>query len=37
MQMFGFKLNMSNFHPIEFVGRGSLTQLGVGENLGKIT
>ena len=26
--------NMSNFHPLEIVGRGSETQLHVGENLG---
>ena len=25
--------NMSNFHPLEVVGRGSETQLQVGENL----
>ena len=25
-------LNMSNFHPLEVVGRGSETQLQVGEN-----
>ena len=24
---------MSDFHPLEFVGRGSETQLEVGENL----
>ena len=35
--MFGLKLNMSNFHPLEVVGRGSETQLHVGENLNKIT
>ena len=28
--------NMSNFHPLEVVGRGSETQLQVGENLNKI-
>ena len=30
--MFGLKLN-SCFHPLEVVGRGSKTQLQVGENL----
>ena len=25
--------NMSNFHPLEIVGRGSETQLQVGKNL----
>ena len=25
--------NISNFHPLEVVGRGSETQLQVGENL----
>ena len=29
--------NMSNFHPFEVVGRGSETQLQVGENLNRIT
>ena len=29
--------NMSHFHPIEVVGRGSETQLQVGENLNKLT
>ena len=28
---------MSNFLPLEFVGRGSLTQLQVVENLNKLT
>ena len=28
---------MSNFHPLEVVGRGSETQLKVGENLNKLT
>ena len=28
---------MSNFHPLEVVGRGSETQLQVGENLNKLT
>ena len=28
---------MSNFHPLEVVGRGSETQFQVGENLNKIT
>ena len=32
-QMFGLKLNKCNFHPLEVVGRGSETQLQVGENL----
>ena len=27
---------MSNFHPLEIVGRGSETQLQVGENLNKL-
>ena len=33
--MLGLKLktNMSNFHPLEIVGRGSETQLQAGENL----
>ena len=38
--MFGLKLNkinVSNFHPLEVVGRGSETQLQVGENLNKLT
>ena len=36
--MFGHKLNnVSTFHPLEVVGRGSETQLQVGENLNKIT
>ena len=34
--MFGLK-NMSNFHPLEVVGRGSETQLHVGENLNYIS
>ena len=29
--------NMSNFHPLEVVCRGSETQLQVGENLNMIT
>ena len=29
--------NMCNFHPLEVVGRGSDTQLQVGENLNKVT
>ena len=34
--MFAPKLNiMSNFHPLEIVGRGSDPQLQVGENLNK--
>ena len=28
---------MSNFHPLEVVGRGSEPQLQVGENFSKIT
>ena len=28
---------MSNFHPLEVVGRGSETQLQVGENLNRLT
>ena len=33
-QMIDLKLaNTSNFHPLEVVGRGSETQLQVGENL----
>ena len=28
---------MTNFHPLEVVGRGSETQLQVGENLNKLT
>ena len=28
---------VSNFHPLEVVGRGSETQLQVGENLNKLT
>ena len=33
-KMFAFKfINMSNFHPLEIVGRGGETQLPVGENL----
>ena len=39
--MFGLKLNMltnmSNFHPLEVMGRGSETQLQVGENVNEIT
>ena len=31
------KINMSNFHPLEVVGRGSETKLQVGENLNKVT
>ena len=34
LQMFSLKLtNMSNFHPLEVVGRSSETQLQVGQNL----
>ena len=31
------KITMSNFHPLEVVGRGSETQLPVDENLNEIT
>ena len=34
--MFGLKLNMSNFHPLEVVDRGSETQPSVVENLNKL-
>ena len=35
--MFGLKLNIfGNFHQLEVVGRGSETQLQVGENLNTI-
>ena len=37
LQMFGLKLNMRNLHPLEVVGRGSGTQLQVGENANNIT
>ena len=34
LKMFGIKLSkLSNFLPLEFVGRGSETRLRVGENL----
>ena len=34
LQMFYAKVkNISNFHPLEVVGRGSETQLQVGENI----
>ena len=34
-EMFGLKVNKYvYFHPLEVVGRGSETQLQVGENLG---
>ena len=37
LQMFAIKLtNTSNFYPLEVVGRGSETQLQVGENLNDI-
>ena len=38
LQMFFFsnKTNTNNFHRLEVVGRGSETQLQVGENLNKI-
>ena len=32
-----FRLKLSNFHPLEFVGRGRETQFQTGENLNKIT
>ena len=34
LQIFGFQIKhtMSDFHPLEVVGRGSETQLQVGEN-----
>ena len=37
LQIFLLKLNeyMSNFQPLEVVGRGSETQLPLGENLNK--
>ena len=37
--MFGLKLNkcMSNFHPLQVVGRVSDTRLEVGENLNILT
>ena len=38
LQLFCLKLNrtyMSNFQPLEVVGRGSETQLQVGENINK--
>ena len=31
------EIYMGNFHPLEAVGRGSWTQLQVGENLNMIT
>ena len=39
LQMFSpkFLANVNNFHPLEVVGRGSETQLQVGENLNKTT
>ena len=39
LQIFGLIINiyMSNFHPLEVVGRGSETQLQGGENLNKLT
>ena len=38
LQMLGLKLkNVSNFHSLEVVGRGSKTQLQVGENFNFIT
>ena len=37
--MFGhkYKTNMSNYHPVEIVGRDRETQLQVGENFNSIT
>ena len=35
LEMFSLNKN-SHFHPLEVVGRGSETQLQVGENLNKI-
>ena len=32
-----FQISMSNFHPLQVVGRGSETQLQVGINLNWIT
>ena len=37
LQIFVLKLNMSNFQPLEVVGRCSETQLQAGENLNKLT
>ena len=39
LQVFVLKLknNMSNFQPLDVVGRGSETQLQVSENLNKLT
>ena len=38
LQMFGLLLNKYKyFQPLEVVGRGSETQLQVGENLNKLT
>ena len=41
LQIFVLKLNtyiiISNFQPLEVVGRGCETQLQVGENLNKLT
>ena len=37
LQTIGLKLNMRNFHPLEVVGRGSQTQLQVGEKSNNIT
>ena len=39
LQKIDLKVNtyMSNFHSLEVVGRGSETQLQVGENLNKLT
>ena len=37
LQIFGLKLkNMSNFHPLEVLGRVSDVQLRVGDNLNRI-
>ena len=35
--MFGFKFKTIIFHPLDVVGRGSETQLQVGEEFNKIT
>ena len=38
LQIFGLKLKkLSIFHSLEVVGRGSETQLQVGENFNKLT
>ena len=35
--IFWSQIKQSNFHPLEVVGRGSETQLQVGENFNKIS